>query len=497
MLPINNHLIIEDSRLKQQSIVILLALVLILTITTLRAHEKEGLGYEILPVQENAYLSNEVHVPIRILNDSQLLTQAENEMWEGDGSESTPFIIDAYNISSETIGIQVCDVSLYFMIRDCYLESVGGKFSEGVSEGILLNNVSHGIVRGTTVTGMKYGIHISINCTVNIEGCTITDCTIAAIHIIASDNCRIDNCELYSCNLGIFGIWLEAPLIEGNKIWNNTETGITLAWGAGGGTSLILNNEIYDNRNTGISILGEADPGSQDYVVDNNILHHNDGNGINVEVGSQVNITNNIVYDNLIGVNVVSSTPSWIFGNDIGWNLLENAADQSSVDNNYWHDNVSVGNWWSDYSGMGDYIITAFVGPGAYDIFPKKSLDLNASLPIAYEISETGNTMSWDAYALNPSHYEVYANDILLFSEEWDGGHIETNLDGLSAGKNEIMVIAYHFSGHSTNETAIAEVTDLTPSGGLDPVMLTVLGVSAGVIILIIAMVAYVKKRGY
>ncbi|MBE0526742.1 MAG: cadherin repeat domain-containing protein, partial [Candidatus Thorarchaeota archaeon] len=91
------------------------------------------------------------------------------------------------------------------------------------------------------------------------------------------------------------------------------------------------------------------------------------------------------------------------------------------------------------------------------------SLDLNESAPVNFEITETGNTMSWGAYALHPSHYEVYANGTLLYSEEWAGSNIVTNLDGLlPAGTNEIMVIAYHISGHSVNAIAIATVTDTT-----------------------------------
>jgi hypothetical protein len=145
----------------------------------------------------------------------------------------------------------------------------------------------------------------------------------------------------------------------------------------------------------------------------------------------------------------------WIYGNDIGWNSIANAVN---IGDNYWHDNVSIGNHWSDYSGVGDYNIS-----GEYDIFPKKSLDLNASTSIDFEITETGNTMFWGAYALNPSHYKVYANDSLLYDEVWDGNHIETTLDGLlGAGTHEIMVIAFHVSGHSLNTTATAEVTDLT-----------------------------------
>ncbi|MFW9967750.1 MAG: right-handed parallel beta-helix repeat-containing protein, partial [Candidatus Thorarchaeota archaeon] len=661
--------------MRRNPILIVIALALILIVTTPDAHQNEGLGFERNPVKENMYLSNEVHDYIQIWNNSHFIERAENESWDGDGSESTPYIIDAYNISSDYIGIEIWDVSLYFVIRDCYLDSVTGISNPG----ILLYNVSHGEIRSTTVTDKTVGIGIDSNSSVCIEGCTVSGFTSCGVFIYQSESCEIDGCEIYGgvhgietrysdyltisntevrdcsdigiyitesyfvtvtggrthdnggagiafsgthnstiswheaynnsegrtgvhlyysdnatiinnelhdniyaglrlefshyaqiqgnlmwnnsdigiylrssnncsivsndlwsngfwyfsfppsgimidgslytviegngiCNNSFAGIYLtnQADMneiignsiynntdhgiyaydahyidvigndiwgngwryvprcgiysylcsnwsIEGNRIWNNTMNGIEIRNSAFGKT-LILENEISDNNGNGIWLYG----GSQDYVVDSNIVHHNKEYGIHVQLYRQANVTNNIVYDNSMGVDFSSSAPSWIYGNDIGWNLMENAADSTGVGNNYWHDNVSIGNWWSDYSGMGDYIITAYGPPGAYDIFPKKSLDLNASMPIAYEISETDNTMFWEAYALNPSHFEVYTDDTLLHTEEWDGNDIEAKLDGLPAGTNDIMVIAYHLSGHSTNETAIAEVTDLT-----------------------------------
>jgi len=270
-----------------------------------------------------------------------------------------------------------------------------------------------------------------------------------------------------------------------------------------------------------------------------------------------------------------------MFENDIGWNTL-NAIQLHSEDETLWHDNESIGNWWSDYGGAGSFGITNGTQIVNYDLYPSKSLDLNASSSIDYEVGDTGNIMHWPAQALNPSHYMVYANGSLLYTAPWDGTDIEANLDNLPAGYHDIMVFAYHISGHSISATSSAVITDTTapvwvtvptnqeitvgdsfnyqvtatdasgiggysvndtahfqisaiglitnvvpleigvygleitvadiygneltstititvvaaPPGGLGPIMLVVLGVSAGVIILIIAMVVYGKKRG-
>jgi parallel beta-helix repeat protein len=655
----------------------MLALALILVITTPPAYDGEGPEYEVLQGRENMYLSNEVHGPIFITNTSQFIDQATAEDWPGDGSEGNPYRIEYYNITTDSSGIYLMNVSLYVVIQGCFIESV----SSPDNPGILTHNVTYCEIRDTSVTEKSFGIYVNMYSDVLISGCTISDCQIRGIFFQSTGDCRVENTEVYGCQTGIWGqgtdsieifntdshnnIWdglylinsdfctissgsfydndgagmfiydaqnctielnevygnkdvatgihllmshnttvigndvhnnlhvgilldqsdfviihdndawnnsdvgihltasdnctvssndvwengfrqvyfspggisLDSAMnseIEGNRVWNNTFAGVALheisdynditenliwdntdhgiyaddsyyvdaignsisgnGWNLSGpacgiyvqnsrywkveynniwnntmngitfysgGESAIMKNNIFGNTENGISVeFG----GSGAFVIDNNTVHQNNDIGIYVQLDWQANVTNNIVYDNSVGVLFESSPRSWIFGNDFGWNSDANAADMTGVGNNYWHDNVSIGNWWSNYTGLGDYVITDFAIAGAYDIFPQKSLDLNVSLPIAFEITETGNSMFWGAYALNPSHYEVYSNDSLLYSEEWDGNHIETNLDGLlTAGPNEIMVIAYHVSGHSTNESAIAEVTDLTP----------------------------------
>jgi hypothetical protein len=133
--------------LKQQTILLVLAFVCIFIITTPAAYEEEGLEYEVLPVQENMYLSNEVHAPIQIFNDSQFVSQAIAEDWDGDGSEGDPYLIDSYNISSDNPGIHMQNVTLYFRIQNCHLKSVTGTFNPG----ILFWNVTHCEIRDTRV----------------------------------------------------------------------------------------------------------------------------------------------------------------------------------------------------------------------------------------------------------------------------------------------------------------------------------------------------------
>jgi hypothetical protein len=82
--------------------------------------------------------------------------------------------------------------------------------------------------------------------------------------------------------------------------------------------------------------------------------------------------------------------------------------------------------------------------------------------PTEHEITSTGNILEWYARACNPSHFEVYVNESLLFTEEWDGLTIEFSVDDLPAGSHRIDVMAYHISGYSMSAFSFVEVNDLT-----------------------------------
>jgi hypothetical protein len=71
--------------------------------------------------------------------------------------------------------------------------------------------------------------------------------------------------------------------------------------------------------------------------------------------------------------------------------------------------------------------------------------------------------MEFEAYALNPSAYEVYANGSLFDSGSWVGGNVTIDADGLEAGYNIIEFRAIHISGNFESAFSSATVTDLTP----------------------------------
>jgi len=247
-------------------------------------------------------------------------------------------------------------------------------------------------------------------------------------------------------------------IINQNTIYNNTDNGIYLE---GYGYNNITNNEIYDNANDGIYSTGVVNCN-----VIANTIYDNAYDGIDLSECSYWNITNNIIFDNAqYGVNLDPTDECWVYYNDIGWNS-ENAYDWS--DWNYW-DNVTIGNWWHDYSGFGNYTIP---GPAAVnDTAPSKSMYVQAASPMEYEVGTTGHTMAWTAYALNPDSYEFYVDEELFDSDSWDGSDIDVDVTGLEIGLHDVMLIVYHVSGHSFNETSEIDVVDTSaPTWDVTPV---------------------------
>jgi parallel beta-helix repeat protein len=245
------------------------------------------------------------------------------------------------------------------------------------------------------------------------------------------------------------GATCENWTISDSIIWDNTHHGMYLY----GNHFDIVGNRIYNNNESGITTIMAL----YDIITENTVYGHDVG----ILVYNQyTNVTHNIVFDNEYGIQTFGCSYISLYYNDLAWNTVN--AEEAFCFDVYWHDNESIGNWWGDYNGAGSYGISNSTRIVNYDPYPRKSLELSGLISMGYEFGGTGNEAVWPAQALNPSHFEVYANGSLLYSEPWDGIFIETSLDGLPVGYNVIMVIAYHISGHSINASSSVNVTDTT-----------------------------------
>jgi len=249
--------------------------------------------------------------------------------------------------------------------------------------------------------------------------------------------------------------------IEGNEVFSNTHYGIY----AYGNRIDIVGNEVYDHVEWGIgAIMSQNDTVSENIVYDN---------AISIYVYSiGTNVTNNIVFDNDLGIFVYGSSDCLIYGNDVGWNVL-NAQQNNSQQTNLWYDaDTDTGNHWHDFVEPGGEMILRYpISNGtdvvAFDNYPSPSLNVTTAQSVDFEILETGNVIEWGAYAMNPSHYEVLIDGEIALTEEWTGGNVEYLADGLAHGLHTIELKVYHFSQHYQESSTSADVEDLTPPSAI------------------------------
>jgi hypothetical protein len=80
--------------------------------------------------------------------------------------------------------------------------------------------------------------------------------------------------------------------------------------------------------------------------------------------------------------------------------------------------------------------------------------------PSEIEVGTTGNTLTWNSSALNPSSYELLIDGVSQGHMTWDGGPIAADVDGLAVGEYNVTLIVYHISGHWLANQSILTVVD-------------------------------------
>ncbi|MFW9787692.1 MAG: NosD domain-containing protein [Candidatus Thorarchaeota archaeon] len=135
--------------------------------------------------------------------------------------------------------------------------------------------------------------------------CTIRECLIwrndEAINLVNSMNCTLSRNRIFENGYGVFLEDADGCELNGNSIYLNSR-GILLNSSS---DCFIIENHVYNN--TGVGILLDA-----------------------------------------------SSNRNDIYANEFAYNSPNAICEGSS---NHWDDQVDTGNWWSDYSGHGPYII--------------------------------------------------------------------------------------------------------------------------------------------
>ena len=457
----------------------------------------EGIQYsscDNLTIHNNEFIDNFAG-GIYGVSISNFVTISNNTVCRNGGGSGDGFdISDGYNIT--IINNQIYENDYYGMeLYDCYDGNVeGNSIYNNTRYGMYLYQVSeieicdndiweNGFRTPPSGGDLSGGMYVEDATESLIEDNRIWNNSLLGVFVKIDSNCSINNNMIVNNTRdGIYGSSSDDILVSNNMIsgnsWDSSESyrggiateGTCNRWN-------ITENIVHDNRYHGLHIYGY-----RMYISRNQVYNHNETgistwmainytvsdnvvytNNVGIFLGNNIeaNVTGNILYYNDLGINLYGVANVVLHHNDFAWNTKN--AEEFYPNNNSWNDTTLTGNWWSDFNGTGSYGITNTTDDVVnYDNYPHKSLDLNASANLGYEFGDTGNVMVWPAQALNPSHYEVYVDGSLHSSDSWDGSDITASLDSFEVGSYEIMVIAYHISGHSMNATSPLTVIDTT-----------------------------------
>lgn len=319
-------------------------------------------------------LSLTPHSSIYITSDSGF------EVFPGTGTEEDPYVIEGLNITTYSeYGIYITGTTKFFIVRNCYIDADW--------YGIYVNNEVDGtvtVIDNTCYRNINYGIWIH-----NSDISTITNNT-----------CSYNN-------MGIV-LWLSSGSTVANNTCNNNNEGIALNDSA---DSFVVRNKCNNNELRGIIVNY-----SSNCTLAYNVCNYNYC-GFSIQNSSSSKITKNtcmfttnlegtietsiyirqsdfcvITYNhlqesNLHGIYISDSDYNVIHHNNfVENNLGETSQAYDDLTTNTWYETATAeGNYWSDWSGTGEYSIDGL--GGAIDQYPlDEPLDLDFIPPIIADV---------------------------------------------------------------------------------------------------------------
>ena len=246
-----------------------------------------------------------------------------------------------------------------------------------------------------------------------VERCKIVQSG-RGLWLVQSSDCTIDNITVYGCNRGVNIDWSHRISISNSRIFSNSY-GIDIGWS---GNCSIVGNKIYRNVLRGVSL----DTNTSDCSI---------------------------------------------YANSVGWNgeLYPGTQESNAEDygqDNLWDDNVSTGNYWTDYDNDGPYEIELGLA-FAVDRYPHLLNDtstptINSPSDVIFEQGLSGANVTWAPRDEFPYEYAIHKDGILFMELTWDGEDIDIHLTGAQPGLHNFTLFVYDAFGNVVNDTINASI---------------------------------------
>lgn len=297
----------------------------------------------------------EDHSTILIKNNSDFKTIADVENWPGNGTPSSPYLINGYNISdpSNRDLIQIKDTDVHFQIRNCLLSN--GEY------GISLNNVKNGQISHNIIcNNSQGGIHLPDSSYNIITNNTIIYNNGDGIRLLNSnDNNLFGNNISQNNDYGIIIEYSGINTLLNNSITNNGRGGILLydCEGSTISNNIIINhgmdgirlhttgNSVLDNNTVSYTANGIYIRRSGSCRLTSNNVTTNRGNGIVISDSNSCSLSNNTVKNNDDGILIHSSSNDNFLSNNSVINNRDCGIQADSSSNNRLSDNIIIDNY--------------------------------------------------------------------------------------------------------------------------------------------------------
>ncbi len=298
----------------------------------------------------------EEHDPIVINGNQDLIDTASAEGWVGVGSEEFPIVIKGLSITGEYYGISITNVDLIFRIEECLINGSEGELSW--SFGILLDNCSSASVEKSTIWGFDVGICLSNSNRSLVKRTEVFE-SFFGVFVNYSSSVWLHSLDIVMCSVGVRLNHTIHTTVEQTIIDHCTYSGIEGIFDSG---TLLRHNAIIGSE------VGVAFALNENWVIEESSID-------SCEVGFEADQTEGgfilrTLIKNCTTTGICLGTYSHnvtVIENWLGPGNSQNALDDGEA--NIWYEELlQIGNYWSDYSGEGPYVI-----PGSaesVDLYP-------------------------------------------------------------------------------------------------------------------------------
>jgi len=447
------------------------------------------------PISSDIITANQPRFSVSSMTDDPISITKNDAFeklgFEGNGTETNPYLIENLSIyvKFDGIGISIVSTSVFFVIQNCELFSYDSKtgtgvYLEKVDNGAVVNCSFDTLAIGVSVlksedcdfinnslSSLGKGFYLTQSLWLTVQGNNLANSGYG-VYLNKIDFSDLLGNDLDQCNYGIliessngirslsnhvvgsfFGVYFHNTVrsLTFNNVIQSSQYGIYYAYSQ---ECNISSSELSKNR-YGLSFL-EVDKAT----ILNNLVKSNNDFGVNIKNSRNINIFSSTIFENKgTGLYLLGVSGAVIHENEIGYNLGINAADYigaaaAGLVNN-WDTNA-----WSDYRGTGKYIISG--DRGSIDNDPFYIVYLNSPSNMNLEAPASG-FINWSASAFKPSYYSIKMNGVTIEEAIWNGDDLSAIFLNLDPGTYLFVVTVTTTSGRTASDTVIVSTMDTTP----------------------------------